>query len=95
MVLDSCTYSVSDPDSAFEDKKGMWHVYKHYSKIYPEWLIPADKSLESSLYWKWFIANYSSEIEDFFGHRHTKIPEEWTKLKWADVKEWLQKEYHL
>ena len=97
MVLDVCTYSVSDSNTNFrtEHTEWKWHAYKEYSKIYPEWIIPADKSLESSLYWKWFIGNYSSKVEDFFGHEHTKIPEEWTKVRWAEVKEWLKREYQL
>ena len=98
MVLDVCTYSVSsDSDTLFKTERTewQWHAYKDYAKIYPEWTIPADKSLESSLYWKWFIGHYSSEVEDFFGHDHTEVPNEWKILKWEDVKEWLKKEYHL
>ena len=98
MVLDVCTYSVSsDSDTRFKTERSewKWHAYKDYVKIYPEWTIPADKSLESSLFWKWFIGNYSSKVEDFFGHEETEIPSEWKKLKWANVKEWLKKEYHL
>ena len=97
MVLDVCTYSVSDSNVRFKTERSNWnwHPFSKYTKLYPEWTIPADKSLESSLYWKWFIGHYSSEIEDYFGRAKTTIPNEWKQLKWSEVKEWLQNEYHL
>ena len=97
MVLDVCTYSVSDSDARFKTEwsNWKWHRYSKYSELYPEWTIPADKSLESSLYWKWFVGHYSRQIKDYFGRAKTTIPNEWKELKWSEVKEWLQNEYHL
>ena len=98
MVLEVCTYSVfPDSNIKFQTEGAVWkrHPYTKYSELCLEWTIPADKSLESSLYWKWFIGHYSSKVEHFFGHAKTTIPNEWKELKWSEVKEWLQKEYHL
>ena len=97
MVLEVCTYSLSDSHTVFKTERSNWkqHSYSKYSVFYPEWTIPADKTLESSLYWKWFIGHYSRQIEDLFGRAITTIPNEWKELKWSEVKEWLQNEYHM
>ena len=99
MVLDICTYSVSQGFNAkFKTEKTEWkpHPYKRYFKDYPEWDIIADKSPEASLYWKWFIGKYSRKIELFFESSRTYIPREWKKLDWnTDVKEWLKREYNV
>jgi hypothetical protein len=96
MVLDVCTYSVST-DHTFRnrDTGEERHPYKRYTELYPEWAIPADKSLESSLFWKWFIGKYSKQIAKFFGQSHTSIHKEWEIIEWREVKEWLKREYHV
>ena len=98
MVLDVCTYSVSpDSDTKFRNEKtrGNWHLYKRYTELYPEWAITADKSLEASIFWKWFIGKYSRQIEKFFKRSQTNIHKEWERLDWREVKEWLKREYNV
>ena len=96
MVLDTCTFSVaSDAKFRNNNTNKEWRSYKTYKEVYPDWSIPADKSLESSLFWKWFIGHYSTQIETHFGRAKTKIEDEWKELKWRQVKEWLKKEYNL
>ena len=71
------------------------HPYKKYADYYPEWDIPADVSLEASLFWKWLIGHHSGHIEKAFGYRKTKVPEEWQNLKWKKVETWLKREYNV
>ena len=99
MILDTCNSSVASGDS-FESEAtgGMWHAYKTYSEIYPQWSIVPDQSMidsESSMYWKWLVANFSPNIEELFVLKHTEIPKEWKKLKWEDVQEWVKKKYNI
>ena len=95
-VLDICTFSVaSDCRFRNKDTEGEYHPYKDYSQKYPDWAIPADKSFEASLYWKWFMGNFSTEIEKHFNYAKTDIPEEWKEIKWREVEEWLRTEYNL
>ena len=95
-VFDACTYLVAT-DSKYknESTKGKYQHYKKYHELYPDWLIPADKSFEASLYWKWFIGQYSTTIRDCFHIAESDIPEEWKALQWRTVKEWLITEYNL
>ena len=96
MLLDICTSSVaSDVRFKNKDTDGNWHPYREYKTKYPDWSISADKSLEASLYWKWFIGHYSTEIEKYFGRAETVIPEEWREIKWGKVEKWLKVEYNL
>ena len=58
MHLDICTFAVaSNCTFTNKDTKGNIIPYRKYRDYYPEWSIPADKSLEASLYWKWFIGH--------------------------------------
>ncbi|CAI8016118.1 Interferon-induced very large GTPase 1 [Geodia barretti] len=98
MILDVCTYSVSpDSNTKFRNEKtgGNCHLYKRYTELYPEWAITADKSLEASMFWKWFIGKYSRQIEKFFKRSQTNIHKEWERLDWREVKEWLKREYNV
>ena len=96
MVLDICTSSVAgNCRFSNDDTNNEWIPYKKYIDYYPEWSIPADMSLEASLYWKWFLGHHSTKVEDFFGREKTKIPEEWKELKWKEVAKWLKEEYKL
>ena len=96
MVLDICTSSVhGDARFSNKDTDNKWHPYKEYTKFYPDWSIPDDTSITTSLYWKWLVGNYSTEIEEVFGRSKTTIHDEWKALKWLKVKEWLKKEYKL
>ena len=99
MILDTCNSSVASGVS-FESEAtgGKWHTYKTYSEIYPRWSIVPDQSMidsDSSMYWKWLVANFSPNIEELFVLNQTAIPKEWKKLKWEDVREWVKKKYNI
>ena len=94
MMLSVCTSLVAgivNFRNAVTNQKD--HPYKKYADYYPDWDIPADISLEASLFWKWFIGHHSGHVEREFGYKKTQIPEEWRALKWRDVETWLKKEY--
>ena len=99
MILDTCNSSVASGDSFKNEATGdKWHPYKTYSEIYPQWSIVPDQSMidsESSMYWKWLVANFSPNIKELFVLKHTEIPKEWKKLKWEDVREWVKKKYNI
>ena len=96
MVLDICTSLVrGNGHFSNTDTGGKDCPYKEYTKYYPDWSILEDTSHTASLYWKWLVGNYSTEIEAIFGHSKTTIRKEWKALKWPEVKAWLKKEYRL
>ena len=96
MLLDLCT-SLTGSDCRFSnsDTNHQWHPYKNYQGIYKDWSIPDDKSVKASSYWKWLVANYTSEVAQLFSIKETKISSEWTELCWNDVRKDLEKTYHV
>lgn len=90
-----CTTAVGTDDHKFQnpDTGGNYHPYKDYAKIYPQWTITEDLSLEASMYW--FIGHYASEIADAFAMKKALVPYEWRKLKWSDVKKNLKDSFNL
>ena len=94
MILDTCTTLVAS-GSRFRIRDNKWQPYRKYKDIFPDWSIPADKSLESSLFWKWFVGHYSTEVKELYGRAETEIPDEWRELEWREVQEWLKTEYNL
>ncbi len=73
------------------DPKNKTHPYKKYHILYPDWAIPADNSTGTSLYWKWFVANYIDELAEYHCCKPCPIPDSWKELDWKEVKEELQR----
>ena len=96
MVTESCPILVSgEREFIYDEDQMKSHPYKEYSDIHPSWFIPADLTMKTSLYWKWFVASYSDKLAS---HYNVKIPEiqpEWKELKWEDVKQNLKECYNL
>ena len=94
MMLEVCSTLVAGIITFQNEKTDhKFQPYKKYTEYYPDWSIIADRSLESSLYWKWLIGHYSKEIERMFNYKETPVPQEWKDIKWQDVKLWLKTEY--
>lgn len=57
--------------------------YKDYRQVndyYRSWKINGDLSLESSSYWKWFMATYSSELAEYYDAEEPDIDSTWKSL---------------
>ena len=93
MVLKTCNTQVeSEGEFGYTDADGTqrYHPRKKYQDIYPTWTITPDSSLEAASYWKWFVANYMTEIADHFGIKMTEIPPSWRALTRERVVEELR-----
>ena len=96
MVLEACPSLVaSDLKFGYKTSGGKLSPFKSYRDFHPNWAIPADKSVEVPMFWKWFLARHSDDVKEYFGLKSTQIPNEWENLKWETVKDWIVKEYHL
>ena len=94
MVLDVCTFLVASNDRfQNKDTEGVSCPYNEYSKYYPKWDIPQERSLEASAFWIWLVGNFSKNIEACFGRKETEIHSHWKGKKWAEVKQMLENEY--
>ena len=97
MMLDLCATSVKGlgqfKSSALGDDK--YHKYNNYYKFYPHWKITPNASASASLYWKWFVANYTREIAKKIGAKeaNTSIPSDWKEITKEQAIESLQDLY--
>ena len=93
---DVCTFLVtSDQRFSNSDTNGKMVYYKDYQTIYPNWSIIPNMSVSASIYWKWFLGRYSTEVALYFGMKDTQIPSSWRHLRWNDVAHELKRECHL
>ena len=97
MMLDICITSVKGSGlfkaSALGDDK--FHHYYNYHKFYPNWKITPNASASASLYWKWFVANYTREIAKNIRAKeaNTSIPSDWKEITKEQAIESLQALY--
>ena len=95
MMLDLCTTSVKGlgqfKSSALDD--GKYHKYSNYPKFYSNWKITPNISASASLYWKWFVTNYTREIAKKIGAREASIPLDWKEITKEQAIESLQALY--
>lgn len=80
----TCPQGIADNDRFRNSAtNGEWVKYQDYRQVndyYRSWKIPADASLESSSYWKWFMATYSSELADHYNAKEPDIHSTWKSL---------------
>ena len=97
VILDTCPLLVTGSGAKHSFRaKGEEHPYKEYSKVYPMWDIPEDKSAEVAMYWKWLVANCTKAVQNVFDVKlDDEVPSEWKDLSWKEVKKWLKDEYKL
>ncbi|XP_060924515.1 up-regulator of cell proliferation-like [Limanda limanda] len=81
-LVDSlCTTEVhSDRSFKKPDTKGEWHPYKDYNKYYPDWIIPPDRTIEASDYWKYVLVQYNDRFAEEYKAEPADVPEAWRGL---------------
>uniref|UniRef100_A0A9J7ZVE7 VLIG-type G domain-containing protein n=1 Tax=Cyprinus carpio carpio TaxID=630221 RepID=A0A9J7ZVE7_CYPCA len=91
LVTDICTSLVhSDISFKCRDTKDQWHKYKEYSKIYPDWQIDPDSSIEASAYWKYVMAEFNEQFANEYDAKPADIPSYWKKITKTQVEESLK-----
>lgn len=87
LTSDICTTLVGT-EKTFSNLDTECHPYKGYAALYPKWEIVTDKSMEASVYWKWFLGNYGKEIAEYHGAEINEIFDEWkVHFEWKDAKQ--------
>ncbi|XP_063285634.1 up-regulator of cell proliferation-like [Pelobates fuscus] len=62
------------------DTKEKLHPFKEYRKIYPDWSIQPDPSIESSDYWRYVFAKFNEQFAAEFDAKPAKMPDGWKQL---------------
>ncbi|KAK9976498.1 hypothetical protein ABG768_021703 [Culter alburnus] len=88
LVTDICTSSVqSNKSFKCNDTNDRWHPYKQYSKIYPDWRIDPDPSIDASAYWKYVMAKFNEQFAKQYNAKPAKIP--WGNITKTDAEKSL------
>ncbi|XP_037832615.1 interferon-induced very large GTPase 1-like [Kryptolebias marmoratus] len=91
LVTDICSSSViSDKNFHCSEMKNKRHPFKDYRKIFPDWDIPPDRSLEASDFWKFVMTKYNNEFAEAYKAKPADIPKSWRKITEQQAKESLK-----
>lgn len=68
-----------------------YQSFKSYREIaaYEKWDIPHSQDHNTSLYWKWFMAQFGNELAKEYNALCPDIPESWIQITWEEAKESL------
>ncbi|NEP79153.1 MAG: hypothetical protein F6K39_13865 [Okeania sp. SIO3B3] len=84
LITKTCPQAIADNDqfrnSATNDEWVNSQDYRQVNDYYRSWKISPDLSLESSSYWKWFMATYSSELANHYNAKEPDIDITWKSL---------------
>ncbi|XP_060730758.1 interferon-induced very large GTPase 1-like [Tachysurus vachellii] len=58
----------------------VFHPYKKYREIFPDWHIPADPSIKASDYWKFVMAKYNDQFAEAYEAEPADIPQVWEEI---------------
>uniref|UniRef100_A0A3Q2ZK51 Si:dkey-85k7.12 n=1 Tax=Kryptolebias marmoratus TaxID=37003 RepID=A0A3Q2ZK51_KRYMA len=95
LVTDICSSSViSDKRFRCFETKNKWHPFKKYRKVFPDWDIPPDRSLEASDFWKYVMTKYNNEFAEAYGARPADIPASWRNITEEQAKESLKDSFN-
>ena len=76
-----CTTEVhSDGKFKNTDTKGALHPYEDYNEFYPDWIIPPDRTIEASDYWKYVLVQYNERLAEEYEVKPAEVPEAWRRL---------------
>ncbi|XP_005953076.1 up-regulator of cell proliferation-like [Haplochromis burtoni] len=96
LVIEICSSDViSDKKFRCCDTNNKWHPYKKYKKIYKEWNIQPDKSLEASDYWKYVMTKYNNDFAEEYKAKPCFIPESWRNINKDKAEKSLKESYNI
>uniref|UniRef100_A0A8C5GJ64 Si:dkey-85k7.12 n=1 Tax=Gouania willdenowi TaxID=441366 RepID=A0A8C5GJ64_GOUWI len=96
LVTDICSSSViSDGRFRCHQTLNHWHPYKDYKKIFPDWKISPDVSLEASDYWKYVMTKHNEEFAKAYNAKPAEIPKSWKSISYKQAEESLKESFRL
>ncbi|XP_060924705.1 up-regulator of cell proliferation-like [Limanda limanda] len=81
LINSLCTTDVHS-DRVFKSTDTKWelHPYKDYKEYYPDWIIPPDRTIEASDYWKYVLVQYNDRFAEEYKAKPADVPEAWRRL---------------
>lgn len=95
LVNDICSNSVHSETHVFRchETNNKFHLYNKYKKIFPDWDIPSDLSMEESDYWKYVLTRFNGEFAEAYGALPAEIPPGWKALTEEEAEKSLKESY--
>ncbi|KAK2871446.1 hypothetical protein Q8A67_023973 [Cirrhinus molitorella] len=91
LETDICTSLVhSNKSFSCKDTNNQWHPYKEYKKIYKNWRIDLDSSINATAYWKYVMAQFNEQFADEYDAKPADIPSSWKDITKDKAKETLE-----
>ena len=82
LILTNCQTAV-DSDiiyNWFKSDVQYTYPYKEYKNFYPDWYIAPDRSVNTSMYWKWAMATFNVELAKHYEAVKADIPSSWNEI---------------
>ncbi|XP_028330765.1 interferon-induced very large GTPase 1-like [Gouania willdenowi] len=96
LVTDICSSSViSDGTFRCHQTNDQYHPYKDYKKIFLDWKISPDVSLEASNYWKYVMTTYNQGFATKYNAEPAEIPKSWYSISYKQAEESLKESFKL
>ncbi|XP_036423959.1 up-regulator of cell proliferation-like [Colossoma macropomum] len=71
------------------------HPYKDYHTYYPDWLIPPDRTIEASDYWKYVLVKYNDKFAEEYKAKPAVFPSAWNKIDKVQALEGLKSAFSI
>ncbi|XP_041820613.1 interferon-induced very large GTPase 1-like [Chelmon rostratus] len=96
LSTDICTSSVAGNGSfRCSETNGEYHPFKNYIKIFPDWKIAPDGSLQASDYWKYVLAKFNKEFAKAYGAEPADIPATWNDITYKKAEDSLKESFNV
>ncbi|ROI65366.1 Interferon-induced very large GTPase 1 [Anabarilius grahami] len=88
LVTDICTSLVhGNGNFKCHDTNDQWRPYGEYDKIYPDWRIDRDPSIDASAYWKYVMTEFNEQFAEQYNAKPAEIT--WGNITKTDAEKYL------
>ncbi|CAI8011713.1 Interferon-induced very large GTPase 1 [Geodia barretti] len=81
MTLETCTEAIANDSYFYKPNSDDTHPYRECETVFPKWCIQRDLPGETSLYWKYVVAHFKSELATLYDMKEESVPEHWMKFE--------------
>jgi hypothetical protein len=81
MTLETCTEAIANDSYFYKSNSDDRHPYRECETVFPKWCIQRDLPGETSLYWKYVVAHFKSELATLYDMKEESVPEHWMKFE--------------
>ncbi|XP_074522592.1 up-regulator of cell proliferation-like [Halichoeres trimaculatus] len=91
-----CTTAVHS-ERKFRNADTGWklHPYKDYTKYYPDWHIPPDRTIEASDFWKYVLVTFNDKFAKEYKAKPADVPEAWRSITKEQALKGLKEAYNV